>query len=512
MGAAVGDYDNDGDPISSSPPSARTRSSQQRRRHVRRRHGAGRHQRHAVEHERRVPRLRPRRPPRPLRRAAISTSRSPANKVCHDAVGARDYCSPRAYKPVPDRALPQRRATAASRTSRSAAGISKADGAGPRRRDRRLQRRRLARPLRRQRRHAEPALDQPARRHLRGRRAALRRGAQRRRQPRGQHGHRVGRLRRRRRRGSLRHQHHRRDLRALRQRRARATSRTPAREPGWRRRPRASTGFGTDWFDYDNDGWLDLFVANGAVNIVEAQRGQPPPFRMKNQLFHNAGGGRFAETSAAGGAGVRARRHQPRRGLRRLDNDGDVDILVTNNGGPARLLINQAAEHGGKNHWLEVALRQPARRTASRSARGSAWSAPGSRRCGGACAPTAAICPRATRASTSGSAPRPPSRPSSSSGPTASASGGRRRRRQPRHTAQISIAFASSLIAIVAHGGRVLVRHVAGEPQVRDRLHDEAVVQLLRVVDLLPARVAAGVEVADPLDSGRGCCGRCRRP
>ena len=63
----------------------------------------------------------------------------------------------------------------------------------------------------------------------------------------------------------------------------------------------AMTGFGTDWFDYDNDGWLDLFAANGAVNIVEAQRGEPFPYRMKNQLFRNLGSGRFEDTSGAGG-------------------------------------------------------------------------------------------------------------------------------------------------------------------------------------------------------------------
>jgi hypothetical protein len=58
----------------------------------------------------------------------------------------------------------------------------------------------------------------------------------------------------------------------------------------------AFTGFGTDWFDYDNDGWPDLFVANGAVNIVESQRGQPAPFRMRNQLLHNLDGRRFEES------------------------------------------------------------------------------------------------------------------------------------------------------------------------------------------------------------------------
>ena len=37
------------------------------------------------------------------------------------------------------------------------------------------------------------------------------------------------------------------------------------------------TGFGTEWFDYDNDGWLDVFAANGAVNIIPAKRGQRSP-------------------------------------------------------------------------------------------------------------------------------------------------------------------------------------------------------------------------------------------
>jgi enediyne biosynthesis protein E4 len=113
----------------------------------------------------------------------------------------------------------------------------------------------------------------------------------------------------------------------------------------------AFTGFGTDWIDYDNDGWPDLFVANGAVNIVESQRGQPRPYRMKNQLFHNLAGRRFEETSAM--AGPAFARAEVSRGAAfgDVDNDGGVDIVVTNNAGPVRLLLNQI---GSRNHWLEV--------------------------------------------------------------------------------------------------------------------------------------------------------------
>jgi len=123
-------------------------------------------------------------------------------------------------------------------------------------------------------------------------------------------------------------------------------------------RPTAAfTGFGTDWIDYDNDGWLDLFVANGAVNIIEQQRGQPAPYRMRNQLFRNTGRGSFEETSGA--AGPAFARAEIGRGAAfgDIDNDGDTDIVVTNNNGPVRLLINQTDR---LHHWLQVRLHQDA--------------------------------------------------------------------------------------------------------------------------------------------------------
>jgi hypothetical protein len=113
------------------------------------------------------------------------------------------------------------------------------------------------------------------------------------------------------------------------------------------------TGFGADWLDYDGDGRLDLFVANGAVTLVEALRGEPRPFHEKNQLFHNPGRPPFREASAEAGAALGLSEISRGAAVGDVDNDGDVDLLVMNNGGPVRLLLNTSPPRP----WLQVRLR-----------------------------------------------------------------------------------------------------------------------------------------------------------
>lgn len=116
----------------------------------------------------------------------------------------------------------------------------------------------------------------------------------------------------------------------------------------------ARTGFGTQWFDYDNDGLLDLFIANGAVTIGESMRGTPYPYGQRNLVFHNEGADRkFRDMSDIAGPAFQLNDVGRGAAFGDIDNDGAVDVLVTNNNGPARLLHN---ESGSRRHWLQVRL------------------------------------------------------------------------------------------------------------------------------------------------------------
>jgi enediyne biosynthesis protein E4 len=117
----------------------------------------------------------------------------------------------------------------------------------------------------------------------------------------------------------------------------------------------AKTGFGTAWFDYDNDSWLDLLTLNGSVSIIEAQAraNDPFPLKMKNQLYRNLANGRFEDVS--GRAGAVFQREEVSRGgaFGDVDNDGDPDVLVGVAAGPTRLLINNV---GSASSWIGVRL------------------------------------------------------------------------------------------------------------------------------------------------------------
>jgi hypothetical protein len=115
------------------------------------------------------------------------------------------------------------------------------------------------------------------------------------------------------------------------------------------------TGFGTLFFDYDNDGWLDLLIANGAVQLLPelARRGDRYPLGQPNQLFHNTGKSTFVDTSLQAGESFQLLEVSRGAAFGDVDNDGDIDVLVTNNNGPVRLLLNQV---GKSNHWLGLRL------------------------------------------------------------------------------------------------------------------------------------------------------------
>ena len=112
------------------------------------------------------------------------------------------------------------------------------------------------------------------------------------------------------------------------------------------------TGFGTKWFDFDNDGRLDLFIANGAVTRMETQRGKPRPFEQTNQLLHNVGNS-LRDVSAIAGSAFQVPGVGRGAAFGDIDNDGRVDVVVANNGGPVRLLLNRS---NTSRHWLQVQL------------------------------------------------------------------------------------------------------------------------------------------------------------
>ena len=113
------------------------------------------------------------------------------------------------------------------------------------------------------------------------------------------------------------------------------------------------SGFGAKFFDYDNDGAQDLFMANGHIlaniHLYHAEVTYAEP----NLIYKNDGKGRFCNMSKSLGRDLQ--RHFVSRGaaVADFDNDGDLDVLVSNNGERAQLLRNDG---GNRNHWLQIRL------------------------------------------------------------------------------------------------------------------------------------------------------------
>jgi hypothetical protein len=115
------------------------------------------------------------------------------------------------------------------------------------------------------------------------------------------------------------------------------------------------TGFGTAWFDFDNDGWLDILTVNGAVTSVDelVRLRDPFPLGQRKQLLRNLGSGRFQDVTAEAGPVFQRLRVGRGAAFGDIDNDGDVDVVVANDSGPVELLVNEV---GNRNNWIGLRL------------------------------------------------------------------------------------------------------------------------------------------------------------
>lgn len=113
---------------------------------------------------------------------------------------------------------------------------------------------------------------------------------------------------------------------------------------------RASTGFGMAFHDLDHDGRLDLFVANGRVDLWQPFFDDEHPYVEPNQVFRGLEGSRFEQIDAGIGGLLGASRGAA---FGDYDNDGDIDVVYMDLDAPVRLLRNIAPKVG---HWIGFRL------------------------------------------------------------------------------------------------------------------------------------------------------------
>ena len=110
--------------------------------------------------------------------------------------------------------------------------------------------------------------------------------------------------------------------------------------------------WGGGFFDYDNDGCPDLFIANGHVYPELESHGHPEsPYRQQNMLLRNVCDGTFEEVTSIAGPGLQLRRSGRGVAFLDYDNDGVLDIAINNQNDPPTLLHNLGSNG---NHWVTV--------------------------------------------------------------------------------------------------------------------------------------------------------------
>ena len=112
-------------------------------------------------------------------------------------------------------------------------------------------------------------------------------------------------------------------------------------------------GWATAFIDYDNDGYQDLFVANGHLHENLSALGQEGTYGQRNLLFRNSYDGTFTEVSETLGPGMKLEDVSRGATFADYDLDGDIDIVVTNSNTTPRLLRNDG---GNQKNWLQIRL------------------------------------------------------------------------------------------------------------------------------------------------------------
>jgi hypothetical protein len=118
-------------------------------------------------------------------------------------------------------------------------------------------------------------------------------------------------------------------------------------------------GWGTAFFDFDNDGWLDIVVVNGHVypQLDQARLGASAPYRQRKLLYRNLGNGTFEEVAAKLAPLLVEDRVSRGLAMGDLDRDGRLDLVINDLDGSPQLLRNELAAPG---HWLAARLVGPA--------------------------------------------------------------------------------------------------------------------------------------------------------